>query len=719
MAGPTVSGKKRLFVALGGIAFIFILLIIRLFWIQIIDGKRLSEMAQEQQTQDTSLSAARGTITDTNGVVLAQSGTAYKVLLNPYQLSRKQEDLPRIVRELSDILDLDSEYVMKQATKKNSNDVYYKEVILKRQVEREVVDEIKSRMLGSGVYTAIDSKRYYPEGSLFSQLLGFTTVDGTGQAGLEQKYNKYLAGENGRMITETDANHKAIAYGSQEILDPEDGYDIKLTTDSVVESFLEKALKEALEVNKAETAQGIIMSCKTGRIIAMSTQPDFDPNDPPRSDVAALNALSRNRIVADAYEPGSTFKIITLSAALDSGNVTSANEYNCGGSYTVNSERIKCWKSGGHGHETLKKAVQNSCNPAFMQMALSMGKSTFYDYIYAFGFGSSTGSGISGETSGIVTHEKYITENNLARIGFGQSIAVTPIQLCTAVCAAVNGGELMQPYVVDSIVNKDGRVILKNEPTMVRRVIGESTSAQVREILESVVSEGSGKNASIPGYRVGGKTGTAQKYGSDGKVAQGQLIASFIGFAPADDPKYVCLILVDEPQVGTIFGSTVAAPFVKQVMEEVLRYSGYLPESTEGSVLVPDVTGMSVSDAKHELSKVGLEATFQDDENEPVTAQVPAAGATAQSGGDVLLYTVMTSADEPDITAEEDEMVTVPGVLDKTRLEASDALKAKGLTIKIDPPDQSGKAIRQSPAAGEAVPKGTEVLVEFSDTGIG
>lgn len=453
MAGPTVSGKKRLFVALGGIAFIFILLIIRLFWIQIIDGKRLSEMAQEQQTQDTSLSAARGTITDTNGVVLAQSGTAYKVLLNPYQLSRKQEDLPRIVRELSDILDLDSEYVMKQATKKNSNDVYYKEVILKRQVEREVVDEIKSRMLGSGVYTAIDSKRYYPEGSLFSQLLGFTTVDGTGQAGLEQKYNKYLAGENGRMITETDANHKAIAYGSQEILDPEDGYDIKLTTDSVVESFLEKALKEALEVNKAETAQGIIMSCKTGRIIAMSTQPDFDPNDPPRSDVAALNALSRNRIVADAYEPGSTFKIITLSAALDSGKVTSTNEYNCGGSYTVNGEKIKCWKSGGHGHETLKKAVQNSCNPAFMQMALSMGKSTFYDYIYAFGFGSSTGSGISGETSGIVTHEKYITENNLARIGFGQSIAVTPIQLCTAVCAAVNGGELMQPYVVDSIVN--------------------------------------------------------------------------------------------------------------------------------------------------------------------------------------------------------------------------------------------------------------------------
>ncbi len=710
MAGPTVSGKKRLFVALGGIAFIFILLIIRLFWIQIIDGKRLSEMAQEQQTQDTSLSAARGTITDTNGVVLAQSGTAYKVLLNPYQLSRKQEDLPRIVRELSDILDLDSEYVMKQATKKNSNDVYYKEVILKRQVEREVVDEIKSRMLGSGVYTAIDSKRYYPEGSLFSQLLGFTTVDGTGQAGLEQKYNKYLAGENGRMITETDANHKAIAYGSQEILDPEDGYDIKLTTDSVVESFLEKALKEALEVNKAETAQGIIMSCKTGRIIAMSTQPDFDPNDPPRSNVAALNALSRNRIVADAYEPGSTFKIVTLSAALDSGKVTSANEYDCGGSYTVNGERIKCWKSGGHGQETLKKAVQNSCNPAFMQMALSMGKSTFYDYIYAFGFGSSTGSGISGETSGIVTHEKYITENNLARIGFGQSIAVTPIQLCTAVCAAVNGGELMQPYVVDSIVNKDGRVILKNEPTMVRRVIGESTSAQVREILESVVSEGSGKNASIPGYRVGGKTGTAQKY-EDGKIASGKLIASFIGFAPADDPEYVCLILVDEPKVGTIFGSTVAAPYVKQVMEETLRHYGYLPTENADTVSVPDLTGMTILEAKALLKEAGLYAEFQDNEEDMVTAQVPATNEVVQRGTDVLLYTAATDVDQEDTGLE---TAIVPNVIGMGRLAANDALAAKGLAIRIEPEDQTGTAIRQFPAAGEEVPVGAEVLVEFS-----
>ncbi len=711
MAGPAVSGKKRMFITLIGIAGVFTLLIGRLFWIQIIDGKRLSEMAKEQQTQDTLLSASRGTITDANGVVLAQSGTAYKVLLNPYQLSRKQEDIARIVRELSEILEMDSDYVMQLAQKKNKSGAYYKEVVLKRQVERDVVDEITSRMLGSGVYTAIDSKRYYPEGHLFSQLLGFTTVDGTGQAGLEQKYNKYLAGENGRMITETDRNHQTIAYGSQEILEPEDGYDIKLTTDSVVESFLEKALKEALEVNKAETAQGIIMNCKTGKVIAISTQPDFDPNDPPRSDVATLNALSRNRIVADAYEPGSTFKIITLAAALDSGKVTASDEYDCSGSYTVNGEKIKCWKSGGHGHETLKKAVQNSCNPAFMRMALAMGKSTFYDYIYAFGFGSSTGSGINGETSGIVTHEKYITDNTLARIGFGQSIAVTPIQLCSAVCAAVNGGQLMQPYAVDSIVNKDGRVILKNEPVMIRRVISESTSAQLREILESVVSEGSGKNAAIPGYRVGGKTGTAQKY-ENGKIANGKLIASFIGFAPADDPELVCLILVDEPKVGTIFGSTVAAPYVKQVMEETLRHYGYLPTESADTVTVPDTAGMTITEAKAALKEAGLNAEYQDNEEEMVTAQVPAANEQVQRNSDVLLYTAVTDVDTVD---EGNDIVTVPNVIGMKRLAANDALAAKGLVIRIEPEDQTGVAIRQVPSAGEEVSAGTEVLVEFSN----
>lgn len=713
MGNAGVSGKKRLAITLVGVAVIFFLLILRLAWFMLIRGSELRELASNQQTQDTSLTASRGAISDASGVVLAQSGTAYKVLLNPYLMSQEEyaDDRQRIALELSEILEMDYDYVLQQVMKTNSAGEYYREVILKRQVERDVIDEINGRQLGAGVYTAIDSKRYYPNGSLFSQLLGFTTIDGVGQSGLEQKLDKYLAGEDGRMITETDRAGQALAYGAQEIIQPINGYDVVLTTDSAIQSFLEKALKEALEVNQAETAQGIIMKCKTGEIVAISTQPDYDPNDPPRDDMSLLNSLSRNRVVADSYEPGSTFKIITLAAALDSGTVNESTSYHCDGSYVVNEERIKCWKDGGHGSETLIEAVQNSCNPAFMQMALAMEVETFYDYIYGFGFGSTTGSGISGESGGIVTHQKYINDNTLARIGFGQSIAVTPIQLATAVCAAVNGGALMQPYVVDRIVSESGEVILQNQPTTVRQVISEETSAKVRTILESVVTEGSGKNGAIPGYRVGGKTGTAQKY-EDGKIAEGKLIASFIGFAPADDPEYLCLILVDEPKVGTIFGSTVAAPFVKQVLEETLRHAGFLPTEQAETVSVPDLTGMTIQDAKAALEANGLEAVYQDDEADTVTAQVAAPNEIVQKGSEVLLYTANTGEI---ITEAEIEQVTVPNVLGRTRLGVKDMLDEAGLEIRIDPPDQTGIAFRQVPEAGTKVEAGTEVLVEFEN----
>ena len=712
MDAPGVSNKKRLKIALWFMMVLLLLLIARLVKVMVIDSEELENRAASQQTRNTTLSATRGKILDSTGVVLARNATAYKVVIWPSSI--KDDEKERVAKELSSLLDMDYAKVLEKV---NANK---QEIVLARQVERETVDKIESMKLGIGVGTAIDTKRYYSSGSLFSQLLGFTNIDGEGQAGLEQKYEKYLAGKNGRMVTETDGKQNPLPYGVQEIIEATDGCDLILTTDAVMQSALEKACKEALEVNKAASVQGVIMDCTTGEIKAMTTQPDFDPNSPPRNDMALLNSLMRNRVVTDSYEPGSTFKLITLSAALDSHTVNTGTGFYCDGGCTVNGERIKCWRSGGHGSQTLYKAVQNSCNPSFVKMALSMGTETFYDYIYSFGFGSSTGSGITGESAGIVTHQKYITENTLSRIGFGHSIAVTPLQLVTAVSAAVNGGKLMQPYVVDSIVAPDGTVVLKNEPKVVRRVISEETSALVRDIGESVVSEGSGKNAAIPGYRIGGKTGTAQKYGADGKIAQGKLIASFIGFAPADEPKYVCLILVDEPQVGTIFGSTVAAPFVKQVMEEVLRYAGYLPEQASTSVTVPAVTDITVAEAKRELEKIGLTATYQDDENEIVTAQVPIEGKSVQAGSGVLLYTAMTSAPSEDISGEqEDEMVIVPDVFDKTKLEANDALKAKGLIIKIDPPDQSGKAIRQSPAAGETVPKGTEVLVEFSNTGIG
>ena len=504
MATPDTANKKRLIILFIIIAGLFLALMGRLLYVQVIWGPELQEMALSQQTMDTNLSANRGRILDRDGQVLAQSGTAYTVLLNPNAI--KTDDSIRVAKELSNILGMEYEYVLQRVTDKTKQ-----QIVLKRQVEREARDQLEQALLGSGVTFGIDTKRYYPLGSLLAQTLGFTTVDSVGQEGIEREYEKYLAGEAGRLITEKDRKNRLLAYGSEEYIPPQDGCDLVLTTDSVVQSFLEKALDEALEINNAKSAQGIILNAKTGEILAIGTTPDYDPNEPPRSDIELLRELVKNRIVCDAYEPGSTFKIVTLSAALDSGAVNTGNHFDCPGYKIVNGERIKCWRSGGHGAQDLKKAVQNSCNPAFMSMALSMGTETFYDYIYQFGFGSSTGSGLTGESGGIVIHEKYIRENNLARIGFGQSVAVTPLQLANAVAAAVNGGELMQPYIIKQIIAADGSVIREAQPTVVRRVVSEETSATVREILESVVAEGSGKNAQIPGYRVGGKTGTSEK----------------------------------------------------------------------------------------------------------------------------------------------------------------------------------------------------------------
>ncbi len=705
MDAPDASEKKRLKIMLCIILGLFLLLCARLVKIMVIDGEEMTEKAESQQTRNTLLSATRGKIIDSTGTVLARNATAYKIVVWPQSI--KADERERVARELSNLLDMDYAKVLERISSDKQ------EIILARQVEREIVDKIDSMKLGSGVGTAIDTKRYYSSGALFAQLLGFTTVDGEGQAGLEQKYDEYLAGTQGRTIAETDAKGNALAYGVEETIEATDGDDIILTTDAVMQSALEEACAEMLEVNNAETVQGIIMDCTTGEIKAITTQPDFDPNSPPRSDMTLLSSVMRNRVVADSFEPGSAFELITLAAALDSGTVNTETNLTCTGSSDKSGNDVTCSKRGGHGAQTLEQALQNGCDTCLADIALDIGTETFYDYLYSFGFGSSTGSGINGESAGNVTHQKYVTKSVLARIGIGEDIEITPIQLASAVCAAVNGGNLMQPYVVDRIVAQDGTVVLQNSPTVVRRVISQGTSALVRQIAQSMVSDGSCKNAAVPGYDVGGMSGVS--YSSD----DAGLTVSFIGFAPADDPKYVCLILADGAQVGEKLGNYAAAPYFRQVTEEVLMYSAYLPESTVGSVLLSDVTGTTVAEAKSALKELGLEVITQDDENELVTAQVPAAGSSVKAGSPVLLYTVMTSAQTSNGVSEEDETVTVPDVLGKTRLAASDALKAAGLTIKIDPPDQSGKAIRQSPAAGESVLKGTEVLVEFSDTGIG
>lgn len=681
----------------------FIIVIIDIFCIMVVLGPERLEVAVQQWTRTSTITANRGQIVDCNGKVLATTGAVYKILLWPKNITSGSEE--RVARELSDALDLDFDYVYKCATNKTRS-----EFVIKRQVDSKTVSNVRSLKL-SGVGIANDSKRYYPYGTLLSQVIGFTTRDNVGQSGLELKYDKYLTGSDGKLISETDSSGNPLAYGYTQYEDPIDGAKIVLTVDQVFQSYLENALEEALSVNNASSAQGIILDVNTGAIKAISTKPDYDPNDPPRNDLEQLAELSRNRLVTDVYEPGSTFKILTLAAAIDSGNADLNSTFFCNGGYIVNGERIKCWKHAGHGSQDLTKATENSCNCCFMQLALRMGVSEFYDYLYAFGLGQKTGDIFDGESSGIVTNEKYVTENDLARIGFGQSVAVTPIQLAAAVSAAVNGGYLYSPYIVEQVVSSDGTVIEQADPSPVRQVISGETSATVRQILQSVVDNGTGRNAKIEGYYVGGKTGTAQKYDEYGRVSAGSYICSFIGFAPADDPQYLCLILVDEPHVGSIFGSTVAAPFVRRVLSEILPYSGIQPSHLSETVTVPNVLGLTTEEANKELAKVGLIGFYECADE--VTLQLPAAGETVVKGSSVLLY---TGSDDVNIDNEPviaPLMVEMPDLMDMTAVQAYNALTALGLNMVCSPEDPHGFVLGQSIYAGTMVEYGSSVTLYF------
>ena len=681
----------------------FIIVIIDIFCIMVVLGPERLEVAVQQWTRTSTITANRGQIVDCNGKVLATTGAVYKILLWPKNITSGSEE--RVARELSDALDLDFDYVYKCATNKTRS-----EFVIKRQVDSKTVSNVRSLKL-SGVGIANDSKRYYPYGTLLSQVIGFTTRDNVGQSGLELKYDKYLTGSDGKLISETDSSGNPLAYGYTQYEDPIDGAKIVLTVDQVFQSYLENALEEALSVNNASSAQGIILDVNTGAIKAISTKPDYDPNDPPRNDLEQLAELSRNRLVTDVYEPGSTFKILTLAAAIDSGNADLNSTFFCNGGYIVNGERIKCWKHAGHGSQDLTKATENSCNCCFMQLALRMGVSEFYDYLYAFGLGQKTGDIFDGESSGIVTNEKYVTENDLARIGFGQSVAVTPVQLAAAVSAAVNGGYLYSPYIVEQVVSSDGTVIEQADPSPVRQVISGETSATVRQILQSVVDNGTGRNAKIEGYYVGGKTGTAQKYDEYGRVSAGSYICSFIGFAPADDPQYLCLILVDEPHVGSIFGSTVTAPFVRRVLSEILPYSGIQPSHLSETVTVPNVLGLTTEEANKELAKVGLIGFYECADE--VTLQLPAAGETVVKGSSVLLY---TGSDDVNIDNEPviaPLMVEMPDLIDMTAVQAYNALTALGLNMVCSPEDPHGVVLGQSIYAGTMVEYGSSVTLYF------
>lgn len=718
------ASRAKLLFALGAAMLAFFALIVQLFSVSVINGKTWTEKAMRQWSRTTYLKADRGKITDRDGTVLASSYTTYQVCVNPQNI--QVDDRERIANVLSTYLDMDYDTVLakmsktriKRGTQDDETPTYelLSQVKIKDQVDKEVISQLNAMQLGTGVSYYADVKRDYPESGYYGQLLGFTNVDGDGQTGVELTYNSYLSGTDGYMKTDTDRDNNPVPGGEEEYILPVSGGNVTLTTNTGLQAILENALQESCTVNNANSAYGVLLSPQTGEIFAEGSYPTFDSSNPPRSDAKVLLELSKNRIVTDTYEPGSTFKVVTLAAALETGAVNPNTSFRCTGSLLVKGEKIKCWKSGGHGTETLAEAVANSCNPAFMSMALRMGLDTFYDYIYAFGFNDTTGSGIMGETSGTVLHKKYVRDTDLARIGFGQSVSCTGMQLAMAFTAAINGGELLKPYIVAEITDADGNVLLENQRTVVRRVISPTTSDLVRSMLQNVVENGSGKNAQVYGYTVGGKTGTSQKYEEDGSVSSSRLIASFIGFAPVNDPQFVCLIVVDEPKVPSVYGSTVAAPFVQQVLAASLSMMGVTPDKSNTSATVPNVVNMTVSEAVSALREAGLTATYlESEENSLVTAQAPRSNVTVVRGSNVVLYSNGYSFFNSEVS-EETELVEVPDVVNKgleDRIMARDRLEAAGLVIDYDPNACVGYAVSQSYPAGQKVPRGTVVYVTF------
>ncbi|MBR5388033.1 MAG: stage V sporulation protein D [Clostridia bacterium] len=563
--------RKRLFAIVIAVAFLFCFVLGRLFYVQVIWGEDLQEKALDQWTREIPVVAARGRITDLNGVVLADNDDTYTVFVR----KKAVKDMGKLCETLSDVLSLDYEYVYKRLTETRSG-----EVTVKKQVKKDKINALLSYNF-DGVYYSRDNSRTYPYNETLAQVLGFTSTDGKGQAGLELYYDKYLKGMDGEILYETDIVGVEIDGGKASYIPATDGLNVKLTIDSEIQQLCESAMTEAYEIHSAKSAQMLVIDPSSGAIRAVAIKPSFDLNEVPRDDLDALAKLSRNNLFCDVYEPGSTFKILTSAANIEEhlqGNksafsvehVFSSSRYRY-----VDGQRVKCWSNhanGKHSNLNLQGALNNSCNPIFVDIAMSLGKETMYKYIDLFGFGSVTGVDFNGESQGMILPMSAVLNVDLARIAFGQTIAVTGLQLAAATAAAVNGGKYYVPYLLEEIYSDFGVIAEKNLPKLRNRVISEKASAILSSMLEKVVEEGSGKQAYIEGAKVAGKTGTAQKY-ENGRIAAGKYVASFVGYFPADDPKYLALVVIDEPK-GEYYGSTVAAPYAKQVFEGIIKLKG-------------------------------------------------------------------------------------------------------------------------------------------------
>ncbi len=728
---PTVRMKRRINILLVFIILVgFILMTGRLFFLQVAGGDDYREKATQQQLRDSTIAAKRGTIYDSNMNILAQSATVWTAYLSPVYID-DDEEANLIADKLSEILGVDRETVYNK-TQKNT---YYEYV--KRKIEKDKADEIRAfcdEYDISAIGLDEDTKRYYPYDNLASTVIGFTGTDNQGLTGIEAYYDSYLKGTDGRVVSAKNAWGTDMPFEYEKRIEAVDGNSLVLTIDLNIQYYVDKHLETAVKEQKVNNrAAAIVMDVNTGEVLAMSTKGDFNLNDPftiydsslkeqlaqlsgdeKTAETAKLqNQQWRNKVISDPYEPGSVFKIITAAAALEEGVVKDGESFVCTGAYKVGDRSIHCWKTSGHGTESFSDGIMNSCNPVFMTVGSRLGGKLFYKYLQAFGLTEKTGIDLPGEATSI-THSESTLQNavNLASSSMGQSFKITPIQIITAVSAAVNGGNLVTPHVVKQILDSDGSVIENIDSQIKRQVISEETSSKLALMLERVVSEGTGKNAYIMGYRIGGKTGTSEKL--DKVYAEGEsedYIMSFLGFAPADDPQVACLVIIDEPRAGEIYGSAVAAPVCGSILGDVLPYLGIEPEYTaeelaKVNVTVPNIVGKTAHMGVAALQKYGLQGTIMGS-GDKVVRQVPAAGESIPRGGSVVIYTEDNTADKT---------VTVPNLIGLTATEVSTRLGALGLNAKITGGgiDQSGcLSSKQSIAAGEQVPVGTVIEVTF------
>lgn len=624
------SLKKRILAITIVISFIFCALFVRLFVLQIVDGKSLQIKATDQWTRDLAIIAPRGKIYDKTGATLAVSYTTYNV----YVRAREVKDPQLVSQRLSQMFSLSFESVYKKATNKKVS-----ESLIQMQIDGDRAQEVYDLHL-DGVFLAENSARYYPYGNLLTQILGFTSIDNEGQTGVEAYYNSSLTGTNGFSYVQSDLQGREIGGSLRYYVGGTQGNDIYLTIDSKMQLIVEQTLEKIMIEQQAKNVTGIILEAQSGGVLAMSSKPSFDLNEVPRDNLEALFEQSKMKSVTDIYEPGSTFKILTVSAALEEGLTNLNDRFYCPGYRIVDGVKIKCWKTIGHGSQTLKEAFANSCNCCFMDLALRLGKDKFYSYMEKFGLGQKSGIDCSGEQKGILMAKSSVKNVDLARMGFGHAITLTPIQLLSAVASVTNGGCYHSPHIMEKICDEKGNVVKSIDVKVKNNVISSSTSTIVNELLEFAENK-QGKYTFVEGYNVGGKTGTAQKYQESGGIAQGKYISSFIGTYPADKPKYIVFVMVDEPSAGAYYGSIVAAPYGKEIFSRLFEYLG--EEKQDESVVVkevvmPYVEGLSLAEGAKLIKEAGLEYEL-DGEGDIIVRQLPPQGSVLKQGTSVVIVT--------------------------------------------------------------------------------